>query len=478
MSPSDRTALVHAQGQLSRQALDAMVQRLARDLTGRRLRAVGTLLDNGPAWVAVDLALALAGIVHVPLPVFFTPAQMQHALAVSGADGLITSAVLASGWSGLPEADLDVAGESLRLIGLPGQAHVLPEGTTKITFTSGSTGQPKGVCLSQVGMQRMVQGLVVALAPLNMRRHLCALPLPVLLENMAGVLAPLAHGSECVVLPLHQLGLSGSSRFDPAVFDAAVRQWAPCSLILLPQMLRAWTDWLQTGGRRAPPSLKLVAVGGAAVGERLIRSARAVGVPAHEGYGLSEGGSVQTLNLPGADRPGSAGRPLPHTRLRVDELGQIHIAGSLMAGYLGGPALASEWWPTGDIGHLDADGFLHVQGRLRNVLITSYGRNVSPEWVESALREEPLIAQAVVFGEGQPSLSAVVWSSHPQATDAQLDDAVQAANEGLPDYAQVGRWVRGCAPFDASHGMATANGRPQRETIYQRHVHALTLPTE
>lgn len=471
-------ALRHVDGELSRDALDKMVEQLAQELTRRHLRTVGTLLDNGPAWVVLDLALARAGVVHVPLPVFFTPAQMQHALAASDADGLLTSVALATHWTGLPAHDLEVAGQALRLIGLPGRPHALPEGTAKITFTSGTTGQPKGVCLSDEGMRHMVQGLVQALAPLDIRRHLCALPLPVLLENMAGVLAPLAHGAECVVLPLEQLGLSGSSRFDPAVFDAAVRQWAPCSLILLPQMLRAWTAWLRAGGRRAPPSLKLVAVGGAAVGERLITSSRAVGIPAYEGYGLSEGGSVQTLNLPGADRPGSAGRPLPHTRLRVDELGQIHIAGSLMAGYLGGRALASEWWPTGDIGHLDADGFLHVRGRLRNVLITAYGRNVCPEWVESALRDEPLIAQAVVFGEGQPWLSAVIWSSHAQATDAQLHDAVQAANEGLPDYAQVGCWVRGCAPFDAGSGMATANGRPQREVIYQRHADALALPTE
>ena len=471
-------ALRHVEGELTRDALDAMVERLAGKLTRRRLRTVGSMLDNGPAWVALDLALARAGIVHVPLPLFFTAAQMQHALAASDADGLVTSPMGAMHWPGLSAQELEVAGETLRLIGLPGQPHALPEGTGKITFTSGTTGQPKGVCLSQQGMQRMVQGLVQALAPLDIRRHLCALPLPVLLENMAGVLAPLAHGSECVVLPLEKLGLSGSSRFDPAVFDAAVRQWAPCSLILLPQMLRAWTVWLGASGQRAPASLKLVAVGGAAVGERLITSARALGIPAYEGYGLSEGGSVQTLNLPGADRPGSAGRALPHTRLRVDEMGQIHIAGSLMAGYLGGQVLTSEWWPTGDIGELDADGFLHVRGRLRNVLITAYGRNVSPEWVESALRDEPLIAQAVVFGDGQPQLSAVLWSSHAQATDAQLHDAVQAANKSLPDYAQIGRWVRACAPFDAGSGMATTNGRPQREAIYQRHADALALTTE
>ena len=68
-----------------------------------------------------------------------------------------------------------------------------------------------------------------------------------------------------------------------------------------------------------------------------------------------------------------------------------------------------QWWPTGDLGSIDADGFVHVQGRKKNVLITGFGRNVSAEWVETALRGEPLVAQAAVFGEGQPALSAVLW---------------------------------------------------------------------
>jgi long-chain acyl-CoA synthetase len=98
------------------------------------------------------------------------------------------------------------------------------------------------------------------------------------------------------------------------------------------------------------PSLKLVAVGGAAVGAPLMRGAQALGIPACEGYGLSEGASVQTLNLPGAERPGSAGRPLPHARLRVADDGEILIAGSLFSGYLGDPAPVPEWWPSGDLG--------------------------------------------------------------------------------------------------------------------------------
>jgi long-subunit acyl-CoA synthetase (AMP-forming) len=111
---------------------------------------------------------------------------------------------------------------------------------------------------------------------------------------------------------------------------------------------------------------------------------------------------------------------------------------------------------------------------LRQVLITAYGRNVSPEWVETALRSDPAIAQAVVFGEAQPALSAVLWPLRPDASDAQLQAAVQAANAGLPDYARIGHWVRARADFSPATGLATANGRPQRTAIFDHHADALT----
>lgn len=456
--------------QLTHTELDAHATRLTKTLQTQGLRTVATLLDNGAAWVLLDRALAQAGLVHVPLPVFFTPEQIGHALQASGADALVTTPALAAHWPAAPSLPLQVGPDALVRLRLPGRAVPMPPDTRKITFTSGTTGNPKGVCLSGAAMDRVAQGLVQALAPLDIRRHLCALPLAVLLENIAGVMAPLARGAECVVPPLASLGLQGSSRFDPATFHAAVVPHAPNSLILLPQMLRAWAGWLAATGQRAPASLRMVAVGGAAVGEQLITAARAVGIPAYEGYGLSEGASVQTLNLPGADRPGSAGRALPHTRLRVDAHGQIHVAGSLMSGYLGDATPAPAEWATGDVGELDADGFLHVRGRLRHVLITAYGRNVSPEWVETALRSDPAVAQAVVFGEAQPALSAVLWPLRPDASDAQLQAAVQATNASLPDYARIGHWVRARADFSPATGLATANGRPQRQAVFDLHA--------
>ena len=417
-------------------------------------RVLATLLDNGPGFIVLDEAAAAAGIVHVPLPLFFTPAQVAHALQAVGADTLVA----ADGVQRLPFGPVS-----------------LPAGTAKVTFTSGTTGTPKGVCLGSAAMDTVADGLITAMAPLGIIRHLNVLPFAVLLENIAGLLAPRRHGVEVITLPLRDVGLSGSSSFDPSMLQAAVQRHGAQSLILLPQMLRAWVAWLAASGRRAPASLKLVAVGGAAVGAPLIRAAQALGIPACEGYGLSEGASVQTLNLPGALRPGSVGRALPHARLRVGADGEIEVAGALFNGYLGDATAVPDWWPTGDLGRIDVDGYVWIDGRRKHVLITTYGRNVSPEWVETSLRQHPAVLQAVVLGDGEPALSAVLWPTRPGLAEADLQAAVDAANATLPDYARITRWTRGRAAFDASTGLATANGRPQRAAIHALHAADLTL---
>lgn len=414
-------------------------------------RVLATQLDNGREWIEFDEAAANQGLVHVPLPLFFTAAQRLHALRAAGVDTLITP-------QGIQRLGFDPVS--------------LPANTAKVTFTSGTTGAPKGVCLSASAMNTVADSLLTAMAPLAITRHLNALPLAVLLENIAGLLAPHRHGITVITLPLAEVGLTGSSSFNPALLDAAVRTHAIESLILLPQMLRAWVTWLRQTKGVSPATLKLVAVGGAAVGAALVQAAWSVGLPVAEGYGLSEGASVQTLNLPGAQRVGSVGRPLPHAQMRVADDGEIQITGSLFNGYLGEPVLNPHWWPTGDLGRIDGDGFVWVDGRKSNLLITSYGRNVSPEWVESALQDQPEVELAVVFGDGQPTLSAVLWPSHP---DVNLDAAVAAANAQLPDYARIGHWTQARAAFNADTGLSTPNGRPRRAAILALHASHLQL---
>jgi long-subunit acyl-CoA synthetase (AMP-forming) len=223
------------------------------------------------------------------------------------------------------------------------------------------------------------------------------------------------------------------------------------------------TAALEAGAPR-PRQLRFAAVGGAKVAPTLLARARAAGLPVYEGYGLSECASVVALNVPGADKPGSVGRPLAHPGVRIDG-GEIVVERSGFLGYVGQPS-NTEPLRTGDLGHIDADGFLHVDGRRKHQLITSFGRNVAPEWPEAELLAGPAIVQAAVFGEAQPQLCALVVPA-AGASAAAVEAQVHAANARLPDYAQIGAWMRADAPFTQQNGFATANGRTRRETLWR-----------
>jgi long-subunit acyl-CoA synthetase (AMP-forming) len=121
--------------------------------------------------------------------------------------------------------------------------------------------------------------------------------------------------------------------------------------------------------------------------------------------------------------------------------------------------------PTGDLGRLDGDGFLYIEGRRKHVLITSFGRNVSPEWPEAELLAGRAIAQAAVFGEARPRLCALIVPA-PGAAESAVEAQVRAANARLPDYAQVGAWLRADVPFTPQNGFATANGRLRRDALW------------
>ncbi|QGZ38151.1 long-subunit acyl-CoA synthetase (AMP-forming) [Pseudoduganella flava] len=426
--------------------------------------ALGILADNSPDWIVADLATRAAGLALVPLPSFFTPAQWAHALQAAQVQALFCAQAGHAAALGY-DVPLPCPG-GLVLQNRADAGSVALPGIQKVTFTSGTTAQPKGVCLTAAQQWELAATLRDLLAPLGIRRHLNLLPLPVLLENIAGLYTALLSGATNICLPLAQVGLSGASGFDAQACLGAIAEHGAESVILLPQMLHALVAAAQPGDARLA-TLKFIAVGGARTPPALIAAARAKGFPVYEGYGLSECGSVVALNLPGADRVGSAGRPLPNRRVRIAADGEIEVGGGTMAGYLGAPAAQDDWLPTGDLGRLDADGFLHVDGRKKNVLITAYGRNVSPEWPETALLGAGAGVQAVVFGDAQPYLVAAIVPARADVPDALIAAAVTRANADLPDYAQVRRWFR-AAPFTPADGTATTNGRIRRDAAASR----------
>jgi long-subunit acyl-CoA synthetase (AMP-forming) len=175
------------------------------------------------------------------------------------------------------------------------------------------------------------------------------------------------------------------------------------------------------------------------------------------------------LNTPEARRTGTAGRALPHVSVRVDASGQVQVGGHGMLGYLGEPPRGPLGEvATGDLGTLDDDGFLRLHGRAGNRFITSFGRNVSPEWIESEVAQRLGGCPVLAWGEARPFVVVLV-SAAPALPDAAIERAIDAANAVLPSYAQVRRWARVPAGFSPADGTLTANGRLRRREIVARH---------
>ncbi|WFM71161.1 AMP-binding protein [Halomonas sp. CKK8] len=447
-----RLALDDGHRRVTFAALPAEVEARRQRLAAAGAERVALALDNGIDWALWDLALLRDGRVAVPVPAFFSGAQRRHLVASAGLDAWIGPGAEALGFS----ATRDPAIATRRVASPP----ALHAGTTRITFTSGTSAAPKGVCLDGLAPLTVAESLAAVVEPLGIERHLAMLPLATLLENIGGLYVPLWLGATAGLPAVAELGWQGASGFDPRRALAAIKAFRPHSLILVPQLLQA----LVAASPEAPESLRFVAVGGARVANTLLAGAQAGGWPVFEGYGLSECASVVCLNRPGEPVRG-VGRPLPHARVRLAE-GEVQVRGATMLGYLG-EAAADDWHPSGDLGHWAGEA-LALDGRRREVFITAYGRNVDPQWVEGEFCARPAIAQALVFGEALAGNRALIVPASPDLDDTRLAAAVAEVNAGLPDYARVQEWRR-CAPFTPENHQLTANGRLRRDAIHGRY---------
>lgn len=475
---SDTWQLISEKNSCDTATFDAAVKHRMDILVTHGIKRLGIYLDNGMEWIFFDLAAQRAHITCIPLPKFFSAEQLQHCCQLAGIDAIITDeatyikkmlprfmlsrqdikdAILLVNRDVLHEQPLFASRDT------PYQQQI-----SKVTFTSGSTGQPKGVLLTQSAIDNVVDSLVSVLRNTGMQRHLCLIPLAILLENIAGVYLPLAQNATIIAPSTKSLGIFGSSGFDSAMLAQAINHYQPNSVILLPQLLLAMT-LLAEQKKIGTEFFRFIAVGGGAVSPALIQRARLAGLPVYEGYGLSECASVVALNNPEHDRIGSVGKILPHRQVRIVDK-EIIVCGSGSSAYLDNTTTSSAVTTgdnlqihTGDEGYLDEDGFLYINGRKKNIIVSSFGRNINPEWPESRLLESEIIQHAVVVGDAQPFLSAIIVSK-PEHLD-RIQPHIDAVNATLPDYARIVEWLWFSPLVFNNKGLVTGNGRIKRREL-------------
>ena len=234
--------------------------------------------------------------------------------------------------------------------------------------------------------------------------------------------------------------------------------------------------------------------GGASLGERLGHYFRGLGLTVLEGYGLTETTAGSSLNIPGAIKIGSVGRPVFGTAVRLADDGEIELKGPhIFKGYWQNTEATSQtftedgWFKSGDIGHLDADGFLYITGRKKEILITTGGKNVSPAVLEDRLRANPLISQCVVVGDARPYIAALVTldvdalpgilvahnietkSLSELAEDVKVrelvQDAVNVANEAVSNSEAIKKFIIIPTDFTIDNGYLTPKMSIKRHLV-------------
>lgn len=453
-------------------ALKEAVAQLANWIIDNNVSRIGIAFDNSFAWVVSDLACQQAQICCVPIPLFFSETQQSHIIEESQCEYLLTSEAL----SLYPFMKKDILSDSLNIIGYAltslATSVCMPKSTNKITFTSGSTGTPKGVCLSSESQWRVAKSIDGAFEQDGVH-HLCLLPLSTLLENIAGIYAPLFHGGTVQLASASARGFEGSRLVNPQALLGLIDSVQPTSIILVPELLMALLHACSKGWL-PPASLTFIAVGGAHVSPMLLTQAKARGLPVYEGYGLSEAVSVSTLNAPRCNVLGSAGKALGHNTLHIDN-GEVVVTGNHFLGYLNQP---ESFYPakvrTGDLGTIN-DGVLTLSGRKKNIMVNSAGRNVSPEWIESLLMGSGVLRQVLIFCEARPYCVALLVPASPHISIDELYKATALINQQLPDYAQIENFDV-VAPFTVENGLLTQTGKVKRDDViahYSSNIAAL-----
>lgn len=500
-------------------------------------------------WTVADFALWAAGCVSVPLYDTSAQDQVRHILGDSGARAVLTGSdahrdTVAAARGDLPDlelvldlleegagADPELDQELERRL-----ADLGPDTLATLVYTSGSTGAPRGCRLHH---SHLLFGSAAIAAVLG----------PVLEEEDASTLLflPLAHVlTRLVQVTAVRAGLHVGYADDLRRLIDDLASFRPTFLVGVPRVFEriytvtsqrasadgrgrlfdratdtaiTWSQAMETprgpgpvlrarhaafdrlvyrhlreslGGR-----LHTMLAGGAPLGDRLGHLFRGAGIPVLEGYGLTETSSASTLTAPDEVKVGRVGRPLPGTAVRVSRDGELLVRGPhVFAGYWGdddeGKGFTDDgvWLRTGDLGEIDDEGFVRITGRMREMLVTTGGKNVAPGPLEDAVRSHPLVAQCLVVGDARPFVAALVTLDHDAvrawaesngrpvdvaalAADddllAEIQTAVDRANERVSQAESIRRWAVLPVEWTEETGDVTPSLKLRRHVVLRRH---------
>ena len=481
----------------SYEELHARVQQIAAALIDAGIERgdrVGLLASNMPQWTQIDMATATIGAILVPLYSTSTPDQVVHICADAGVkimfagDEPQTKNVLEAAKE-LPELEriisiAQVDGtenlESFAPFVDPNEEQVEairgrleaadPKDIFSITYTSGTTGDPRGVVISHKAMFAQLEALDQFFDLSPNEHSLCFLPLSHALERgwSAFVMASgcmntyvpdtrkvadllvLARPTMLVSVPkLYETVLAEAKRkVAKSTVKKAIFKWA---LQVGGQMQKAntkgkkprlwWRVQLPLANKLVFKNVReafggpktLLACGGAPLRLEVEHFFSACGMPILNGYGLTEASPLVSFNRPDYHREGTCGPVMPGGQLAIGQNSEIFYRGeNLMDGYWNNPEATAEaiddegWLHTGDMGYVDEDGFLIITDRLKDIIVTIGGKNVSPTPIEDMLLSDPLFEQAVILGNNRPYLTLLVKPSSPALQE--LSDKLQIAH--------------------------------------------------
>ena len=398
------------------------------------------LAENRYEWIVADLAIQFAQAIHVPIHAPLTGEQISVQIAHCAPRVVLVSSAdqarkLASCADRLPADTRYCSYDDCSVVigdqpvdsfttlrdeasandgaALEAQAirELRPDSIATILYTSGTTGEPKGVMLTQSNLVSNTEASVAAFDHSADDLRLNFLPLSHIFARTCDLYCWIASGTQLALAQSRDTVLDDCAAVHPTwlngvpyFFDKVVRLLHELKRDESPEALREIL-----GGR-----IRICCAGGAALPDAVFDYFTARNVALLQGYGLTESSPVITLSTPQQVRRGCVGRTIPGVEVKIAGDGEILTRGPhVMLGYYKNPAATDEvlrdgWLYTGDIGELDADGFLRITGRKKELIVTSGGKNIAPVYLESLLTQDPLILQALVVGDARSYLTALI----------------------------------------------------------------------